>query len=576
MASSLARSAALLAVLLLLPLVIGDFWAFQLSLYFLYAVAALGVGLCWGQAGFLPLGQSLFLGLGAYLSGFALIHLSASVWLLPALAGAALIPCALAYAIGTAVFRGRTESGPFFALITLALALLAFQIANSWNSVTGGYNGLKGIPGLPGLGDITDGYYVAAIALAAAALFAGWLIDAPIGVLWRAIAENERLIAFLGFDTPHLKTICFAASGLLAGLAGALYAPQQGLVTPELCGFVVAADLVIWAAVGGRATVMGPILGSVLVGVLAAQLRDVIGYWEAVIAMIFIVVVLYAPGGLAGLAAPLLRLLERRRSRPTHAAPPRPLPLQSLAVALRDVSARAGDVRILDALTVAFDRPGILCLIGPNGAGKTSIFNVLTGELAASAGEIAIGRTPTPRPRPDAMARAGIGRKFQIPTVFPELSIGENLSAAVWGGRARLTGLFHPRLHRWTTAVGDELRARFPFLAESGRRSGALSHGQRQLLELAMALIGEPRLLLLDEPCAGLSHEETAEVMAVIRWAAARLPLRIVIIEHDMALVEALADHVYVLHQGRLLAHGSVAEIRRDPEVQRVYAGGRK
>ncbi len=576
MASSLARSAALLAVLLLLPFALGDYWAFQLSLYFLYAIAALGVGLCWGQAGFLPLGQSLFMCLGAYLSGFSLIHLGTTPWLLPALGGAILVPGALALAIGMAVFRGRTESGPYFALITLALALLAFQIANSWNSVTGGYNGLKAIPGLPGLGDITDSYYVAAVALAAAVLFAGWLIDAPIGVIWRAIAENERRVAFLGFDTALLKAICFAASGLLAGLAGALYAPQQGLVTPELCGFVIAADLVIWAAVGGRATVMGPIVGSIGVGVLAAQLRDMIGYWEIIVALIFIVVVLYAPGGLAGLGKPLLRLVPRRDVPPPIAAPPRPSPPKPLAIALRDVSAEVAAVRILDRLTLDFDHPGILCLIGPNGAGKTSTFNAVTGELLVNDGTILVAGEPAPRPRPDAMARAGVGRKFQIPSVFPGLAIADNISAAVWGGRAPLTGLFRPRLRRWSTPVTTELLARFPFLAGRTTRAGALSHGQRQMLELAMAFAGEPRLLLLDEPCAGLSHDETAEAIDAIRWAAARLKLRAVIIEHDMALVEALADHVYVLHQGRLLAQGSVAEIRHDAEVQRVYGGGRK
>ncbi len=576
MAFSLARSAALAALLLVLPFALGEYLAFQLSLYFLYAIVALGIGLCWGQAGFLPLGQALFMGLGAYLAGFALIHFKGTPWLLPALAGAMLAPGALAFGIGSAVFRGRTESGPYFALITLALALLAFQIANSWNAVTGGYNGLKNIPTLPGLGDIMDGYYAAAAALVAAMLFAGWLIEAPIGVLWRALAQNERRVSFLGFDTARLKTVCFAASGLLGGLAGVLYAPQQGLVTPELCGFLLSADLVIWAAVGGRATVLGPILGSVLVGILAAQLKDRFAYWEIVLAVVFIAVVLYMRGGLVGLAAPLARLLPNRRRGAAVAAPPRALPPEPLGVALHDVSAAIGEVRILDALSVEFARPGILCLIGPNGAGKTSLFNALTGELAVRRGTVAVAGHRDLRRRPDRMTRAGIGRKFQIPSVFPDLPIDDNLGAALWGGRTRLRDLFRPRLRRWSTPMLDELRQRFPFLADGSRRAGALSHGQRQLLELAMALAGEPRLLLLDEPCAGLSHDETSEVIAAIRWAAARLPLRIVIIEHDMALVEALADHVYVLHQGRLLAEGSVAEIRANAEVQRVYAGGRK
>src|SRR5262249_38727220 len=160
--------------------------------------------------------------------------------------------------IGLVVFRGRTESGPYFALITLAIALLAFQMANSWNQVTGGYNGLKGIPALPGLDGFTAIYHVAAVALAAAVAVAGWLVHAPLGVLGRALAQNERRVAFFGFDTARLKAAAFGVSGALAGAAGVLYAPQQGLVTPEQCGFALSADLVIWTAVGGRRFVLGP------------------------------------------------------------------------------------------------------------------------------------------------------------------------------------------------------------------------------------------------------------------------------------------------------------------------------
>jgi branched-chain amino acid transport system permease protein len=290
-----------------LPHVLGEFWAFQLSLYFLYAVAALGIGLCWGHAGFLPLGQALFFGLGAYLSGFALLRFGDSWLLALLLPGAALLPGVLAWVIGLVVFRGRTESGPYVALITLAITLLAFQVANSWNQVTGGYNGLKGIPAIPGLDGFTATYHVAALALAGAVLVTGRLVEAPIGVLWRALAENERRVSFLGYDTAHLKAAAFGASGALAGAAGALYAPQQGLVTPEQCGFMLSADLVIWTAVGGRRFVLGPVAGTVLIGVLTAELRDRIGWWEIVVAGIFIAVVLWAPGGIAGLAAPIRR-----------------------------------------------------------------------------------------------------------------------------------------------------------------------------------------------------------------------------------------------------------------------------
>ena len=177
----IARAAVALAALLLLPLVIGDFWSYQLALLFLYAIAALGLGLCWGRAGFLPLGQGLFFGLAAYLSGHALIRFEETPWLLPLLIPLAAIASGLlAFAIGMLVFRRRGESGPYFSMITLALSLLGFQVANNWESVTGGFNGLKGIPGLPGLDSYTAAYCVAAVALGLSTLGAAWLYRAPL------------------------------------------------------------------------------------------------------------------------------------------------------------------------------------------------------------------------------------------------------------------------------------------------------------------------------------------------------------------------------------------------------------
>jgi branched-chain amino acid transport system permease protein len=560
-----------------LPFVLGDFLAYQLALYFLYAIAALGIGLTWGQAGFLPLGQAMFVGIAAYLSGHALKAFGESLLLVVLLPLAALIPGLIAYGIGLLLFRGRRESGPYFAMITLALTLLVYQIATNWNSVTGGFNGLKGIPGLPGLDDITDAYPVAAVALFVAVAAVAWLVEAPLGVLWRAVSQNERRVAFFGFDTGRLKAAAFGASGVLGGVAGVLYAPQQGLVTPELCGFILSADLVIWAAVGGRRSVYGPVLGAVLIGTLTAEIRDDISFWEAITAALFIGVVLYAPDGLIGLLAPLRRLLpDSRRAPETAQAPARERSDAPLRLEIDGVTTEVGEVRILDRLTLAIDRPGIFCIIGPNGAGKTSTFNMLTGELPAQHGRVRLDGEDVTGTAPDRMTRRGIGRKFQIPNVFPELSIADNLAIALWGGRARPLDLLKPGLRRWSSPVIDELRQRYPFLADAARPAGALSHGERQVLELVMALATEPRLLLLDEPCAGLSAAETRQVIDVVRWAGERLGARIVIIEHDMALVQELADHVFVLHQGALLASGSVAQVRADPAVQAVYAGGTK
>ena len=566
-----------IAALLLLPFAVGEFWAYQLGLLYLYAIAALGLGLCWGRAGFLPLGQGLFFGLAAYLSGLALIAFEQSWWLLVLLPLAACASGLLAFLIGTLVFRRRGESGPYFSMITLALSLLAYQVANNWESVTGGFNGLKGIPGLPGLDSYTAAYYVAAVALIASTLATGWLYRAPLGVLWAALAHNERRVAMFGFDTNRLKAVAFGVSGLLAGIGGALYAPQQGLVTPQLCGFALSADLVIWAAVGGRGRLLGPVLGAIAIGALTSGLRDRFQFWEIGIAIVFILVVLLFPQGLIGVFAPLERWWGRGARRDAAVtAPERVATAGGTRLEIDAIDVQLGEVRILDRLSLRFDRPGIYCVIGPNGAGKTSTFNMLTGELPAQSGRvtfdgIAIGRLQTHR-----IVRLGIGRKFQIPSVFAPLPIADNVAIALWSGRARAAELLRPRLRRWTSPVLEALQTRYPFLADAVRTASALSHGERQILELAMALLGEPRLLLLDEPCAGLSPQETAAAIDVIRWASERRGATIVVIEHDMSLVRKLADHVFVLHNGSLIAEGSVAAVQANAAVQAVYVGAEK
>jgi branched-chain amino acid transport system permease protein len=462
-------------------------------------------------------------------------------------------------------------------MITLALALLSFQIATSWNSVTGGFNGFKGIPGLPGLDDISDVYYVAASVLLALLAFGAWLYNAPIGVLWRALAQNERRLKLFGFDTDQLKAVAFGVSGLMAGIGGAIYAPQQGIVTPQVIGFGLSADLVIWAAVGGRASLLGPVIGTLVVGSLTAQLRDTLPFWEVLMALFFIAIVLVFPRGIAGLADPLLRYFPaRKRQKAALAAPGDAAVRPPAKLALDGVSVHVGEVTILDKLSVDFDQAGIFCVIGPNGAGKTSMFNVVSGELSTASGAIDLGGLKIAGLTPNRVSGLGVARKLQIPSVFADLSIADNLAVALWSGRAGKLALLDPRLRRWTSPMLKELQSRYPFLAASARKAAELSHGEQQILELAMALLTEPRVLLLDEPCAGLSPEETSAVMEIIRWAALRLGGSIIIIEHDMSLVKELAQIVYVLHNGALLAKGNVAAIQADPAVRAVYVGGEK
>jgi len=576
MAFSVARNSALLVLLWTLPALIGDYGTYQLGLYLIYAIAAVGVGICWGQLGFLPLGQSVFLGLGAYIAGWTLKGFEESwgVWLVLPLA--VVVPALLAWGIGWLVFQRKKESGPYFSLITLALSMLAFQAATSWNSVTGGFNGLGGIPELAGLDSFGSLYYVIAFCLVLVLAGSSWLLQAPLGTLWRAISQNEARLVFLGFHTGGLKALAFGYSAALGGLAGVLYAPHQGLVTPDLCGFLLSAELVIWTAVGGRKTLLGPVLGVLLVGLLTSELRDTFAYWEVLVALIFIGTVLYLPNGLAGIPLPRLGLKKPKTSDSLPIAlQPAESGLHALSLQFRQVSSQIGTVRILDRLSFQIERPGIYCMIGPNGAGKTSSFNVLMGELPLESGEVEINKHPLKLPQ-HHLSRLGISRKFQYPAIFPELTLQEHLSIPLWSNLAKPFQYLDPRLHRWQSEMRLNLRERFPFLKNGHDLSSALSHGERQVLELAMTLVAEPKLLLLDEPCAGLSAQETQQVIDTVREAAKQLGLVVIIIEHDMQLVRELAEHVFVLHQGSLLAEGQVQDIQTNEQVKAVYAGGSK
>ena len=586
MGSTLGASLAVFLGLALVPFVWSSFTAYELGLYLLYGMVGQGIALCWGRAGFLPLGQALFFGIGAYLAGAGLKSLGGDSWLLlPVLAGACLIPALLAGAVGALVFDRQVGSGPYFSLITLALAMLGFQLANSMVEVTGGFNGMTGIPELAGIDPFEHLYYVIVAALAVTTAVSGYLRRSPFGQLLAAIAQNEERLQYFGFRTSRLKAMAFGISAGMAGLAGALYAPHQGIVTPQAVGFLLSAELVIWTAVGGRTSLAGPVLGAVAIGFLASGLRDTFLYWEVAVALVFVIVVLRWPAGVAGMlqsaAARAIgrrggpggsreRSPERRITLPTPAGKPSP------KLRFEAVDVTVGSVEILRGLSFEIDAKAIHCMIGPNGAGKTSALNALTGKLPLAAGDIRWAGASLSGERPYGTAARGIGRKFQVPSIFPALTIGQNVDIAIWANRLRAADLFRLTPYRWRTDLLGRLESRFPFLRDDGQPAGTLSVGERQMLDFALTMLAEPDLVLLDEPCAGLSVEETARMTEAIAELTAEIGATGIIIEHDMQVVERLSDHVLVLHQGRLLASGTMDEVRNDPAVQAVYAGGSK
>jgi len=563
--------------LIAVPSVFGSFTAYQLGLFILYGIVGQGIALCWGRVGILPLGQAMFFGLGAYLGGGALIWAEGD-WalLIPLFLGAILLPALLAGVVALMVFRRQTGSGPFFSLITLAMSMLSYQIALIARDLTGGYNGMTGIPPLPGTDPWGNFYWVILGALALTSGTMIWLLRAPVGRIWSALAQNEERLTFLGYDVAMHKALVFAVSAAFAALAGVLYASQQGIVSPQTLGYVLSGEILIWTAVGGRQTVLGPVLGAVLIGFLTSELRDGFALWEVLLACLFIVMVLFVPRGLGGLFDPVWQYLSRPQNRVRDVeialadAPPEP------NLCFDKVDVTMGPVHILRELSLEMTTPGLHCMIGPNGAGKTSSFNALTGRLPVARGQILWrGRDITGLP-PHRTARLGIARKLQVPAIFHDLNIGDHLDIALWAGGLTVGQALNPRSFRHRNAVLDELLTLFPFLQNEHQKAGDLSLGHRQMLEFALSVMTRPTLVLLDEPCAGLSKAETNEMIHAIARMRDQFGISALIVEHDFSVVEALSDHVYVLHQGRLLAEGTLSEIRTNTDVQAVYAGGTK
>ena len=566
--------AALTVALVLLPWATNDFVAYQIALFLIYGIATQGVALCWGRLGFLPLGHALFFGLGAYLFGGTLKAAQAeALWWL-ALPLALLLPALMAYVVARLVFARSLRSGPYFSLITLAMTMLGFLAAQQWSDLTGGFNGMTSIPELPLTERYSTLYWpIAACAVASTGLLT-LLFRRPLGVLWGALEQNEDRLQLLGYATERIKAAAYALSALLAALAGALFSVHQGIVTPQALGFVLSTEFVIWAAVGGKASALGALLGAVVVGFASAELRDRFASWEVFVGLLFLAVVRFLPDGMAGLMPGLRPQGDDGTALPAPAAPRASAPLQ---LAFEGVHTAQSGVKILDGLDLALQGAGIRSVIGPNGAGKTSSFNVMTGRLPLLRGRIVLDGLPIGGLSAWRVARCGVGRKLQIPSVFAQLSVRQNLLVALWAGRMHGADALRSAPLCWHSALLDELLQHFPELQDRRETpAGQLSQGQRQALELVMTLLPEPRLLLLDEPCAGLSPAETQHMISVIRAAVRRIDAAALLIEHDISAVAAMGGEVFVLHQGKRLAHGSLAQVQADPAVRAVYAGGRK
>ena len=581
MVSILLPVSILLAVLLLIPEIFGDFMAYQIGLYLIYGIAAQGIGYLWGKTGVLPLGQSLFFGIAAYITAITL-RANDNIFLSLGLATIVLtLISGIAFLLAIVVFRGRNESGPYFSLITLALVMIAEQVAGTATSLTGGFNGISGFNSLGKLDPFGGFYYVIVTATVMVSLLLFVLNRLPINLIAKSVMDNEPRMQLLGFRTHVIKGAAFAFSAMTAALAGGLFASHQGIVTPTSAGFALSAEMVILTAVGGRFHVLGPLIGAVIVGWASAELRDSFPYWELLMAVVFILVILKSPGGIAELLEKAFRWACPKKPKlvpPSVLVPKTPFNKQEKPLRFEEVKLQIGVVQILNKVSFEAPPTGIISIIGPNGAGKTSALNTITGNLSVTSGRIMLGNSRIDSRPPYRALGNSIGRKLQIPSVFFSLSVSENLAIAMMAGRLRLADLFNPVVYQWRSKSLFDILSNpsVPLNEDLSEPVKHLPQGHRQFLEYAMTVAAEPSVLLLDEPCAGLSPDETTLMTELVKTYQSQTSGLVIVIEHDMSIVEAISDKVLVLHLGQVLAFDDYEKVRLNKNVQAVYAGGTK
>ena len=510
-----------------------------------FALACMALNILVGHTGLVSFGHGAWFGLAAYAAALIQRNLMPDSFFGPTIAGV-LIVMAIAAAFGFLILRRR---GVYFSLLTLALAAMLYAVAFRWTEVTGGENGLGGItrPTLLGLNlKSSTNYYWLVAAIAFLVLILLWRFHhSTVGSVLVAIRENEQRARFLGYPTNRYKLAAFVLSAGITGLAGILLLYQNRMTSADPISVSFSGDLLAMVVIGGMRSFLGPALGALFFILFREFLGIYTENWLFWFGLVFVGFIVFSPTGLVGVGERLIAPFRKKTTEDAAMSARRiellPLPeflrpkshIEGPVLSAHHIVKSFGGIKAVQGIDISIADCTLHALIGPNGAGKTTAFNLLSGMFPPDQGTVSLLGQPIAGETPEEIARAGIGRSFQITNLFPTLSVGENIRLAV---QARHPRRFDPVTNALSIeAINAETDATIRYLGLAGiekAEAGMLSYGGQRLLDMGVALATAPRVLLLDEPLAGLAAAERERIGAIIKRISSDLP--VLLVEHDI------------------------------------------
>ncbi|NLG26002.1 MAG: branched-chain amino acid ABC transporter ATP-binding protein/permease, partial [Clostridiales bacterium] len=463
--------------------------------------------------------------------------------------------------------------GDYLAIMTLGFGEIIRVIIINLD-FTGGARGLRGIPRLT---NFTAVYLVMLITLVA--LYA--LIRSRQGRAILSIREDDVAAESTGVPTTYVKVVAFTLSAFFAGVAGGLYAHYVGVLDATNFGFAKSIDILVMVVLGGMGSLTGSVVAGTLLTMLPEALRQFSDYRMLVYSILLIAMMIFRPIGLMGTNEfSLTRLFNALFHRNGRALPDvEPEKAYRAMLEVNDLGIAFGGLQALKNVSFTLDPGEIVCLIGPNGAGKTTVFNLLTAVYVPTAGTIEMNKRSLVGKATHQITEMGMARTFQNIRLFKDLTVMDNIKIGFHHQMNYSTANGVTRTGRyWTEEEEIEIRALellkvFGLEGLAQAKAGNLPYGQQRKLEIARALATKPKILLLDEPAAGMNHTETAELMETIRLISKRFSLAILLIEHDMSLVMGICQRIIVLDYGQVIATGTPAEIQKNERVIGAYLG---